>query len=153
MDLERRECLMYRPSHPSVNFDYDYRRRLERIYPPVPSCSRNCINNVEYKTLPADMPMWSTILGPNSLKKLYEGPRNYPLNKMVIPQPITMYDIDTSMDNQNGTRRTYGAMLYPLTQRSPHEVREYSDQILPMPDLFAWTRYHTISDDGGVSGR
>src|SRR5260221_6389007 len=108
-----------RLSHPSVNFDYDSQRRLERIYPPVPSCSTGCINNVEYETLPADMPMRKTILGPNSLKKLYEGPWYYPPNRMVIPQPITMYDIDTSMDNQNGTRRTYGAKLYPLTQRSP----------------------------------
>lgn len=139
-----------RPSHPSVNFDYDADRRLERIYPPPPSYSDKCVSNIEYETLPVDAPMRRTILGPNSLKKQYEGPWYYPPNRMVVPSG-TMYDIDTSMDNQNGTRRTYGTMLYPRTHRSPHEVREYSMKPLPMPNLFLWTRYNTVSD--GAWGR
>jgi hypothetical protein len=138
-----------RLSHPSVNFDYNQSRRLERIYPPVPTYSDGCINNIEYETLPVDTPMRKTILGPNSLKKQYEGPWFYPPDRMLIPQPITMYDMDTSMDYQNGTKRTYGFKLYPLTQRSPHEVREYSMEPLPMPNLFLWTQYHTITDSWG----
>lgn len=139
------------PSHPSVNFDYDCDRRLRRVYPPKSNCCDGCVNNLEYETLPDDFPMRKSILGPNSLKKLYEGRWYYPPNRMVLPQPIGMYDVDTSMDQQNGTRRTYGFMLYPLTQRSPHEVREYSETMLPLPDLFKWTNYHTVSD--GAWGR
>lgn len=141
----------YIPSHPSVNFDYNIDRRLERIYPPTPSCSDRCFSNVEYESLPVDIPMRKTILGPNSLKKQYEGPWYYPPNKMLIPAPVTMYDMDTSMKHQNGTRRTYGFKLYPLTHRSPHEVREYSSTPLPMPNLFLWTKYHTLTD--GAWGR
>lgn len=141
----------YVPSHPSVNFDYNQSRRLERIYPPAPSRCDDCFSNVEYETLPRGTPMRKTILGPNSLKKQYEGPWYYPPNHMEIPAPVTMYDMDTSMFNDNGTRRTYGFKLYPLTQRSPHEVREYSSSVLPMPDLFSWTNYRTTTD--GAWGR
>lgn len=139
------------PFRPSINIDYDQTRRLQRIYPPMPSYNQRCTNNIEYTTLPEGFPMHHTILGPNSLKKLYEGPWYYPPNRISVPAPIGMYDVDTGTAYQNGVRRTYGAKLYPLTHRSPHEVREYADGVLEMPDLFKWTNYHTVSD--GAWGR
>jgi hypothetical protein len=134
----------------AINAHYGWDGAYQQIYPPPPQYSSGCTVNLDYDTLPAGYPMRKTVLGPTSLKHLYRGPGFYPLQKMDVPDN-TLYGHDWSKFYPHGERRTYGAMLYPLHQRSPREIREYATEILPRPALQEWTNYVTVTD--GAWGR
>lgn len=134
----------------SINAHYGSDGALQHIYPPPPIYHPECPINVEYDTLPVCYPMRQTTLGPNSLKHLYRGPWYYPLQEMDVPDG-TLYDVDSSVFWAYGKRRTYGKKIYPFTHRSPREVREYADCILPYPKLQEWTQYPVVHD--GAWGR
>ncbi len=117
-----------------------------------------CTHRIEYDTLPPKFPMRDTILGSTSLKHLYRGAWFYPPQRMQIPDG-TMYDHDSSSFRRwprggygdFDERETYGMMIYPFRHRSPHEARETTGEILPLPNLFAWTKYSAGND--GAWGR
>lgn len=134
----------------STNARYGVDGAYQSIYPPQPNFSQSCPLNVDWDTLPNNYPYRKTILGSSSLKHLYKGPQYYPPQVADIPND-TLYGIDTSVFEPNGKRRTYGKKLYPITQRSPREVIEQSDQILPMPNIREWTKYPVLYD--GAWGR
>jgi hypothetical protein len=134
-----------------TNHQFGWDGRFRTIYPPQPDYSPGCAVNNDWDTLPEGYPMRHTSLGPNSLKKLYEGPLYYPPQRMAVPND-TLYGIDTGTERPHGIRRTYGFMLYPFRQRSPNEVRQYSTDIIPEPRLQDWTSRH-ISDSDGYWGR
>lgn len=134
----------------SINQTFNEKGELINIYPLPPEYNPQCPVNTDYDTLPVGFPMRSTSLGPNSSKHLYRDPWYYPTQRQSIPDN-SLYGFDSSKFGPFGRRITYGAKLYPYQQRSPREVREYSETLLPMPNLFEWTRYHTISD--GAWGR
>ena len=130
----------------NYNSGFNYEAEFATIYPPPPSYSRSCPSNVDYDTLPEGTEMRHTILGPNSLKQLYRGPRYYPPQHMVVPSN-TMYGHNSNVYAKSTELRTYGKMIYPFHQRSPREVLEYSKVVLPYPALQEWTRYPVVSDD------
>jgi hypothetical protein len=134
----------------STNNQYGWDGAYRPIYPPPPNYSPSCQSNVDWDTLPESYPMRRTILGSSSLKQLYWGPQYYPSQAMDVPKD-TLYGLDTSVFEPNGKRQTYGTKLYPITHRSPREVVNQSVQVLPMPDIYQWTRYPTLSD--GAWGR
>jgi hypothetical protein len=134
----------------STNSQFDWTGSYQPIYPPVPNYSASCTANLDYDTLPPDYVKRNTILGPSSLKHLYRGPQWYPPQHMSIPAD-TLYGFDSSVYEPNGKRRTYGKKLYPFTQKSPREVIGQSTEILPMPDIYLWTKYRTLTD--GAWGR
>ena len=130
---------------PSKNVGYTWDGSYKTIYPPPPQYSRECVSNLTYDTLPAGYPMRTTILGPTSLKHLYRGPHYYPPQKMVVPEN-TLYGQDTSTFDGFGNRQSYGSKLYPYHHRSPKEVREEANVMLPLPAIEGWTQYKTLSD-------
>jgi hypothetical protein len=134
----------------SVNAHYNINGDYQTLYPPQPTYSPECTSNVDWDTLPNRYPARRTILGPASLKHLYRGPQYYPPQTMVVPKD-TLYGFDNSVYNPGGARRTYGTLLYPFTNRSPREVIEYADGIIPMPAVQQWTKYPTLHD--GAWGR
>jgi hypothetical protein len=136
---------MYGGVMPNVNAGYNWEGEYATIYPPPPSYSRQCPSNVDYDTLPEDTRMRHTILGPNSLKQLYRGPRHYPPQTMVVPDN-TLYGKNTNDYASSTELRTYGKQIYPFHQRSPREVLEYSRKVLPYPAVQEWTRYSTTTD-------
>ena len=119
-----------------ANCGYDTTGAFRHIYPPVPSVDAKCINNVVYDTLPADYPTYSTTLGPNTLKHLYRGAWNYPLQKMEVPCNTLYSRRPFSPQHRNA--------IYPFNHRSPKEVRHVGD-IVPIPDLRQWTTYTTLN--------
>ena len=118
-----------------TNIERDFSGAYEFIYPPVPTFAPGCVDNVEYDTLPRNYPKRLTTLGPNSLKRLYEGPLYYPLQTMRVPEDTMYSDVNVGTFYPQGQRKTYGFMLYPFHQRSPKEVREYSSGVLPLPAM------------------
>ena len=132
----------------NANFSYDGNYQL--IYPPPPQFSKKCLSNLDYDTLPPNYPTEKQILGPSTLKHLYRGPQYYPPQYMNVPVG-TMYEYDSRTYSTNGKLRTYRAPLYPFHQRSPREVREYSEELLPLPALQSWTNYPVLKD--GAWGR
>lgn len=136
----------------STNTRYSWDGSYQTVYPPSPSYSDQCVNNLNYDTLPNGYPMRKTILGPTSLKHLYKSAQYYPPQSMQVPDN-TLYGTDFSSFHgaNNEKRRTYQQKLYPFTHRSPREVVESTDQILPMPAIEGWTQYRTLTD--GAWGR
>lgn len=132
------------------NANYTYDGNYEIVYPPPPQFSKNCLSNIDYATLPPGYPMKRGILGQTTLRSLYKGPQYYPPQYMNVPIG-TMYEFDSRSYDTNGKLRTYRAPLYPFHQRSPREVREYSEELLPLPALQVWTNYPTLTD--GAWGR
>lgn len=126
---------MYRHKY----FD-EQNKRLIPIYPEQPVKYKACGVNVAYDTLPQDHIYTQTFLGPASVKKLQSPDPN----RLIYPKN-TLYDIDTSTYYQNGVMRSYGSKLYPLTHKSPHEIREYTG-MLPLPNLFEWTEYKVVTE-------
>jgi hypothetical protein len=150
----------------STNVQYGPDNAYTHKYPPPPSYSSGCSVNIDIDTLNPEYPLRRTTLGSNSLKRLYGAynPKTgiagvngilpngnvvpyYPFQTMDIP-PDTLYGSDTSVYNPNWERRTYGKKLYPFTHRSPREFHEYSNVILPLPAIEAWTRYPIANPDG-----
>lgn len=129
----------------STRENYDGNGVLRSVYPPPPTYNAGCPSNIDYDTLPANFPMRKTILGPNSLKHLYKGPRYYPPQKMMIPDG-SMYQADFSKRNPDGTIISYGAKMYPYQHRHPREISETVPTFIPAPNQFEWTRYTTVSD-------
>ena len=123
-----------------INHQYNWSNRLTTIYPAQPEYSATCTTNIDYDTLPPGFPMRKTTLGQNTLKQQYMGALYYPPQRMSIPDD-SLYGMDTGTERAHGIRMSYGTMLYPYRHRSPKEVREYSAQIAPMPNLFEWTSY------------
>lgn len=136
----------------STNVRYDWDGRYQPVYPPMPDFSNNCVNNLNYDTLPNGFPMRKTILGPTSLKSLYKSAQYYPPQYASFPAE-TLYGNDFSVFHgvNNEKRRTYQPMLYPFTQRSPREAVGTAEDILPSPAIQMWTRYRTLTD--GAWGR
>ena len=132
------------------NANYTYDGSYEIVYPPPPQYFGDCVTNLDYDTLPPRYPMKKGILGQTTLKHLYRGPQYYPPQYMNTPIG-TMYEYDSQTFDTNGKLRTYRAPLYPFHQRSPREVREYAEQLLPLPALQLWTQYRTLKD--GAWGR
>ena len=140
----------YNIHYGSTNAQYGLDGAYQSIYPPKPNYSPGCPLNVDWDTLPNNYPVRRTILGSASLKHLYKGPQNYPPQKMDVPKD-TLYGMDTSVFEPNGKRRTYGKKLYPITQRSPREVINQSVEVLPLPNIYEWTKYPVLYD--GAWGR
>lgn len=134
----------------SQNANFTNEGVYELVYPPMPQYSKSCVTNLDYATLPPGYPMRKEILGQSTLKHLYRGPQYYPPQYMNVPVG-TMYEYDSQSFDANGKLRTYRAPLYPFHQRSPREVREYAEQLLPLPALQLWTEYRTLKD--GAWGR
>jgi len=134
----------------SINANFSPDGSYQFIYPPEPNYSSQCVNNLDYQTLPNNFPMRKTFLGSTSLKHLYRGPQYYPPQAMLVPDN-TLYGYDTSAFYTNGSRASYGKMLYPLHDRSPMEVREYSTDMRPLPAIQLWSNYPVVSD--GAWGR
>jgi hypothetical protein len=142
---------MYLDAQPgNANAGYNNDGGYAIIYPPPPSYSRRCPVNVDYDTLPEDTRMRHTILGPTSLKQLYRGPRNYPPQYMTVPAD-TLYGRNTNVYNASSELRTYGKAIFPYHHRSPREVLEFSEGVLPYPAIERWTHYNSVSD--GAWGR
>jgi len=129
----------------NYNSGYNLDGSFAVIYPPPPSYSARCPVNVDYDTLPEGTKMRHTILGPTSLKQLYRGPRNYPPQYMTVPSD-TLYGKESNVYTSSTELRTYGKQIFPFHHRSPREVLEYSDIVLPYPAIQSWTRYSSISD-------
>ena len=120
-------------------------------YPTQPGYDPNCAVNQDYDTLPNTWPRHHTVLGPATLKKLYTGvPNYYPPQGLSVPIG-TMYDIDTGKFAPDGRRVSYGAQFYPFSNRMIREIRPYSGETLPVPQLFQMTHYHTVKE--GTWGR
>ena len=134
----------------SINANYSPDGSYQFIYAPEPNYSGQCVNNIDYDTLPKDFPMRKTFLGSTSLKQLYRGPQYYPPQSMLVPDG-TMYRYDTGDFYASGKRRNYGQMMYPMHDRNPVEVREYSSTMRPLPAIQLWTNYRTLTD--GAFGR
>ena len=134
-----------------TNIERDFSGAYEFVYPPPPTYSSSCVSNNTYDTLPPDYPKRLTTLGPNSLKRLYEGSFYYPLQTMRVPENTLYNERNVGVFGPHGERITYGKMLYPFHQRSPREYREYSPGILPLPAIQNWTKFPVVSD--GAWGR
>ena len=151
----------------SNNVQYNVNGAYVHKWPAPPSFSNQCQVNLDYDTLDPRWPNRSTTLGSNSLKRLYMSNGILPSGKVVPFYPMqtmdlpcdTLYGSDTSVYTPWGERRTYGAKLYPYTNRSPREFREYGGQlvpvnsrgVLPLPAIEAWTRF-PISTPEGTAG-
>ncbi len=134
----------------SSNVGFNGHGELQNVYPPPPTYDRSCPINVDYDTLPDGFPMRKTVLGPTSLKRLYQprapdGSRFYPTQSMLVPKG-TMYDMDSGKLGPHGVRIAYGKKYYPYQHRHPRELSEFAPNLIPMPDERRWTTYHTISD-------
>ncbi len=129
----------------SINATYAPDGSYQIIYPPPPQYSKKCASNLDYDTLPLGYPMRKSILGQTTLKQLYRGPQYYPPQYMNVPVG-TMYQYESETFDPNGALRTYRAPLYPFHQRSPREVQDFGDQLLPLPALQLWTNYPTLTD-------
>jgi len=99
--------------------------------------------------------MRKTVLGPTSLKRLYQpldkdGSRNYPVQWMSIPND-TLYGMDSGKLGPHGVRVSYGNKFYPYQHRHPREISEFTPGLIPMPNQYEWTNYRTVTD--GAWGR
>lgn len=115
-------------------------------YPPQAPYNENCFVNQTYQTLPEGWPRKLSPVGPSSIKHIYTGiPNYYPIRYINNPNE-TLYDADFSQFGVFGKRISYGAKLYPYTDRYNREVEEYADFILPQPDLRNYTQYPVVRD-------
>ena len=119
---------------PSINHDFAWDGRFRTVFPAQPEYCEECVNNLDYDTLPLGSPMRDTTIGPTSLKHLYKGANYYPVQKMRIPDD-SLYGRDSSAFGVAGQRLNYGVKIYPYQHRSPREVREYTQNV-KMPDIF-----------------
>jgi len=129
---------------------------LNPMYPYQPGMCDKCPVNQVYQTLPEDPSVvWETVAFNPTVKHLYSGiPNYYPYQR--ITRPVgTLYERDFSqiydIGSSAGKRMSYQPKLYPFTNRNIKEVREYTDEILPMMGPFEnWTK-HPIKRDSSLN--
>jgi hypothetical protein len=78
--------------------------------------------------------------GPASLKHLYNGPHDYPVQYRMTPDN-TMYGYDFGEFGYGGKREIYHYQVYPFTQRHVRELNGYVGYTLPYPNVREWTKY------------
>lgn len=127
----------------NVGLDTKTRNNVNEVYD---KSNQHCSSNIAYDTLPPNYPnIQHRIYGPSSLKHLYKGRWYYPPQTMEVPIG-TMYNYDSGSYGVYGERMRYSVSLYPYRQRSPKEIETYSGDVIPLPSLFKWTQYPTITD-------
>lgn len=94
---------------------------LNPRWPIEPRQRPTCGVNVRYKTLPPGFPMERVVAGPTSVKHLYSGPNNYPVQTQTRPVN-SLYGADFSQYNSNGAQVTQHFMAYPFAHRYVREV-------------------------------
>jgi len=153
----------------NIKSEFDNNGAYRTLFLEQSPCRRGCAVNQFQNTLPNEVfdengnrvsgyPQQIVTWGPTSLKHIYGPPHrawndtnlHYPYQKQARPQG-TMYDIDTSLFGPYGLRQNYGFKSYPQADYHPREVRKYSHEVLPMPDIFAMTNYPVVQE--GTFGR
>ncbi len=143
-----------------------YTPRQYQLYPENPTVDRACRVNQTYKTLPASWPRRRELLGSSATAiHLYSDvPNYYPTMYRHVPVG-TMYENDLDsvtlvtgktpegrMAGPQAKRNTFHFRAYPFHHHYARELRTYSDQILPYPDIRNWTKYPVVTPGGGAGG-
>lgn len=127
------------PTQPGYSMNHEQSAQMGNFNSPC----RSCEVNVNYNTLPSNYPRRIRNSGPTNVLHIYPqegyvpGHASYTNIKEAVPVG-TMYDYDTSQFDRNGRRVSYGFKAYPLTDHYVREINEYSDRILPTPDIERW---------------
>ena len=141
----------------------DFNRSVLPRYPTQPTYNPACQVNQRYKTVPKypfqNAPNITSLAedhvkfngtdtiryraetdGPASLKHLYDGPHDYPVQQRMTPAG-TMYDMDFGEFGYGGKREIYHYKVYPFTHRHVCELNGYVGYTLPYPNVREWTKY------------
>nr|QBK86781.1 MAG: uncharacterized protein LCMAC103_01130 [Marseillevirus LCMAC103] len=142
-----------------------YTPRQAQLYPHT-RVDPACRVNQEYKTLPRGWPRRREFLGSSATAiHIYDKePNSYPAMYRYVPVD-TMYENDLGSVTQVAgvtpenravgpylKRHTYHFRAYPFHHHYARELRTYSDQILPYPDIRNWTKYPVITPGGSTGG-
>ncbi len=153
----------------NIKAEFDNNGAFRTIYPDQQSCNRGCAVNQHIDTLENEVfddngqrvsgyPHQVVAWGPTSLKHIYGPPHrewndtnlHYPYQKQARPQG-TMYDIDTGLFGPFGLRQSYVYRAMYLHNYHPREIRKYSHEVLPMPDIFGMVQHPVVQE--GTYGR